>query len=544
VQQLNELNLNWSEWKEIFTHDLKRMRVREAIPTREFRLFWAQNKDYLKEKGFSFSNYSGVWRVQQWQNLFDIILPPISSITLKYPELLLDYQIDHLKKIILSSRYFHTTLDGSDTGTGKMYIACALAKERDLDLFVIAPLSVLSAWRYVAEKIFKIKIIAVNYELIKLCKIPTYRQSKRKIKGKYSQIREVHPCPYLKRKQKKTAYDSTYDWTDLPKNTLLVFDEAHRCRNYKSQTTDMLVGAKDSKCQILLSTATLGFTPMDMSATGYVLGLFPKHKDFFKWARFHKCGDKWDDPFVYVGGAEEMKLIHDEIYSCKGSRMCIKDLGDKFPKLTLKSEPINMGKNTRKIQDEYNHLHSELQKMTPAQRRAPQGLEQITYARMNIEMLKVPTMVELAKDYMDSGSSVAIFVNYTKTLIALSTAFETDSVIWGNQTQSMRDFNIKRFQINECPIILCNIQAGGVGISLHDPISQKPRVGIYNPTFNAIDFKQAMGRLVRAKGGPALEILLFAANTYEENICGNIRGKLENLDSLNNRDLTGDLFDF
>ena len=71
-------------------------------------------------------------------------IPPLSSITLKYPELLLDYQIQHQKNIIRASRLFNTTFDGSDTGTGKTFIACALAKEESKRLFVIAPLSTLS----------------------------------------------------------------------------------------------------------------------------------------------------------------------------------------------------------------------------------------------------------------------------------------------------------------------------------------------------------------------------------------------------------------
>ena len=103
---------------------------------------------------------------------------------------------------------------------------------------------------------------------------------------------------------------------------------------------------------------------------------------------------------------------------------------------------------------------------------------------MRIEIFKIPTFVELAKDYLENGFSIAIFVNYTVTLELLAKEFNTTSIIKGGQNMTDRDKIIQDFQDNKSRIIICNIRAGGIGISLHDVNGNHPRVALISPTYS------------------------------------------------------------
>jgi superfamily II DNA or RNA helicase len=155
-----------------------------------------------------------------------------------------------------------------------------------------------------------------------------------------------------------------------------------------------------------------------------------------------------------------------------------------------------------------------------------------------IELLKMTTFVELAKDYMYNNFSVVIFVNFTQSLKLLASMLNTTSLIYGEQTYDEREKNINQFQSNKTQIIICNIKAGGVGISLHDIYGGHPRVALISPTWSSIDLTQALGRVYRAGGKTkSLQRIIYIANTIEDKIAEKVKDKLTNLNSINNGDL-------
>ena len=115
---------------------------------------------------------------------------------------------------------------------------------------------------------------------------------------------------------------------------------------------------------------------------------------------------------------------------------------------------------------------------------------------------------------------------------------------WHNEDPSSesseeeRQENVDRFQNNESKVCLAMIQAGGVGLSLHDERGIRPRVSLVSPSFSAIEFRQTLGRIHRAGGkSPAIQKIVFAAETVEMRVCAAIRGKLHNLDLINDDEL-------
>ena len=133
-----------------------------------------------------------------------------------------------------------------------------------------------------------------------------------------------------------------------------------------------------------------------------------------------------------------------------------------------------------------------------------------------------------------------VFVSFRETLEALAQQLRRSdiSIIRGGQSQTERDEQIDLFQSNKHRVCLCMIQAGGVGVSLHDTTGTHPRVSLLTPAYNATELKQALGRIHRAGGKtPVLQKIVFVAGTIEESACRAVKKKLENIQLLNDGDL-------
>ena len=435
---------------------------------------------------------------------------------------LLSFQVAHVLQLDESLKGSNCILDASDTGTGKTYCAIALCKIKKLEPFIICPKSVINTWIDVCKK-FNVNLRGIaNYEMLKGGKY-------------YTNDFERVDCPYFDKIKVGDKIDFIFQ---LPFDSIVIFDEAHRCKNHKTSTSKLLLSAQTSGIKVLLLSATLADKLIAFSVFGTVFGLYNGIKKFNDWMRKQMVINK----IKYANknlDEEQIKLdiIHKTLFQKYGSRMKIKELGNLFPKNNIISQCYYM-ENYNEIDKLYDEINLAMEELKNKETRAD-GLGKIIRARQRIELLKVPTFVDIAEEALDNGYSVAIFVNFTETLYQLCHHLNSSCIIVGGQSTEERDGNIKDFQSNKEKVIVAMIQAGGVGVSLHD-LHGRPRMSIISPSWNATDVKQALGRINRANAKtPAIQKIIFCAKSYEERICEIIKEKFKTLSAINDGDLVG-----
>lgn len=502
-----------------------------------------------------------VVNVQQINNVFNMQNDDslINNLILKT---LLPYQIPHVLQLHGTMLQQDCILDASDTGTGKTYMALALAKLAGLRPFIISPKSVLYTWHTVAQKM-GIELIGIsNYESLKSGKYfksdnNNVLDESKKIKCEYVTITGMidDDDDNLSKKDKAVKGNRNFEFS-FPSDTLIIFDEAHRCKNFRSITSKMLIAMKNNntnKNKILLLSATITDKILCFKPFGVVFGFYDDVIQFKNWAkqRIAALG-----PMPTAGQREKinsikaksvtfvsekisfedeilLKVINAAVFPQYGSRIRIKELGELFPQNQITAQ-LYYCNNTDEINQQYDIIKVAFEEYKMKQTSSGFPLAIILYARMKIELFKIPIILDVANDALENGYSVVIFVCFKETLNQLAEHLNTSCLIYGKQTLEERNIQIERFQDNKTDVLISMLSAGSCGISLHDIHGGHPRMSIINAGWNGIELKQALGRIHRAGAQtPALQRLVFCANTYEDNICKAIEQKIKNIDSIN-----------
>lgn len=448
---------------------------------------------------------------------------------IKYKDKLYQYQIGNMKNIVRIIRENNACGDLSDTGTGKTYSAVASCKELGLQPIVICPRAVMGAWRKVC-KIFDVKpFFIVNYETLKFGKFYDNNNKRKK-------------CPYIIYDKDadvdNNKINPVYTWSLSEKNKVIfIFDEVHKCTNFDTFNGKLLLSAKQSGRPILILSATLADSPTKVKIFAYILNFIDKNiaeKQKLSLEQYINVIEKW-----LARDSKPMIMVHNMLYPDRATRMRIDNIPD-FPETQISAVAYTIDeKIENEIQKQYEKI-AELLDDLKEKKAKDRGniLVAILRARQKIELLKIPTFIELAKDFRDEGKSVVIFLNFTQTLKTIAELLKTNCVIYGEQTAEQREQNISDFQENTEKIIICNIQCGGVGVSLHDIYGGHQRISLISPTWNAVDLQQSLGRIHRAGGKTkSIQRIIYTANTVEENIADKLQLKLKDLNSINNGDL-------
>jgi hypothetical protein len=89
---------------------------------------------------------------------------------IKDPRGLRPWQADAAGRLVSAIQSWGAAVDGSDTGVGKTYTACAVAREMGYDILVVCPKAVIKSWKKVVCNHFKMKdrlVGVLNYEKLR-----------------------------------------------------------------------------------------------------------------------------------------------------------------------------------------------------------------------------------------------------------------------------------------------------------------------------------------------------------------------------------------
>lgn len=434
---------------------------------------------------------------------------------------LFPYQRVHLAALSASYDVNSCTIDSSDTGTGKTYTSGALCKLKNRRAFVICPKPVVENW-YNTLELFGVEAIGVaNYEAIKNGKyyesLGMFRADKRA------------ECPYI---DVIKGDETDFDW-NLPADTLLIFDEAHKGKNHITINSQLLVSTKKvigtgpNDVRMLILSATITDKVDCFRVAAHLLGLSQYGKHAFRvWLR---------QLARLYPGVSEIEAIHRIMYPRYGSRMRIRDIKASedptinrlFRENIVRAQTFDMSPEAEtEIEAAYNDIATALAQLKAKQITESCYLTILLRARQRIEMLKIPTFILNAMEYLLNEQSVVIFVNFTETITSLFQALDAFvqkefgsfiTFIHGGQSVIERQDQIANFQSDRSRLMIANIKAGGVGVSLHDLQGVFPRVALHFPTWSSIDFKQALGRIYRADAkSDALQIIVYCKGKVSE----------------------------
>jgi hypothetical protein len=340
-------------------------------------------------------------------------------------------------------------------------------------------------------------------------------------------------------KTNKTPFWHDLRW-HLPIGTPVVLDEIHKgASGPESQTGRAAAMLKAYGFPVIMVSATLASSPLQMRHTGYLMGLHDWNDRAWKtWLEAHGCWyDRdyryWRTPSGKKGKATMSDLnrqMSDSLLYCR-----LEDIPG-FPESVLEVKLYNLeDRETSEIQAAYADMSARMKKAGASE------LAETNKARERIEMVKTSLFAELIKDGLAQDKSVVVFLNYREPLARLrkllsDAKIENVSMIYGAQDTGAstinRDHEIKMFQENVNHVCLAMSQSGSVAISLHDVKKERGRISYISPSFSASDTKQCLGRIHRIGGTPVVQIFVLAANTIEERVYSKIKGKLQNIKCL------------
>lgn len=485
-------------------------------------------------------------------------------------ERLREYQRASAQSQFALAREGKNTVNGSDTGTGKTFVEAAVASGMGCHTVVVCPKIAQSAWRRAAEH-FGVTFEIVGYEKLRtgntglghwdnrnpeaetylhctecLCKV---------VPGGFPCHVKLNGIHCVEVKKKPIRYGK-FNFTG-PKN--IIFDEAHRCGGMDSLNADMLIAAKRQRIRVSMLSATLANSPLNLRAVGYALGLHNLDSDLIVAEKgrlprrvapsfdgfLRKQGCQWLKEFhgwKWMVGKdaqmEAMRALRSQIFPAHGVRLSHRDIPN-FPKRTITAELYDLEEQAGRLNALYQEMADavgRLHEKKKADLNEEHPLTKMLRARQEVELIKVPVLSELGEDYLATGNSVVLFVNFRETIDELAKRFPNFRIIDG-RTLKQRDGYIAEFQANEVPGLIVQNEAGKESMSLQDLDGFHPRVGLVSPCQSANTMRQIFGRLQRDGGlSPCFYRVIFIDKTVEVPVHRSVAPKLDNLDALNDGD--------
>jgi superfamily II DNA or RNA helicase len=441
------------------------------------------------------------------------------------------YQVEAAAKLaaILAAKQF--ALDGSDTGIGKTFTAIATALEfvPSEDPKALPPVAVICRAR--AQTKWREALAMFNIKPVFLMSWEKARSPKN---GFF--------MPVKNNRGKVTTFSLR-----LEKPTVLIIDEIHAGGAIKSQNAELVIAARRCPNAMVLGlSATPADSPLKMRALGFCCGLHELGESFWNWCRRNGCGKS---PFggLYFRNKDRERVLgslHATLFAGKdpwGIRLRKKALMDagQFPESETFVELWDIGSAPAWLKPYMDEIDRDEDADMDRHNFDPHAGILAMRDRQRAELSKVPALLEEIQDRVDEGESVAVFVQFTRTIQVISSQLKVGhSILAGGRSRKEADEHVRKFQANENKIIVCQVDAGSESIDLHDTVGGHPRHVIIFPTYKSVTLIQVLGRVVRSGAkSPAVQRIVYAAGGIEEKIAKAVEKRLENLSMLSDGEL-------
>ena len=499
-----------------------------------FFAFWKANRFKMLNDGFTVkkSSITNKWYLYETKDnvsLFRIfkdkppkpedkfVLPPY---TIKNPDGLRPWQVDAAGKLCSAINHWGAAIDGSETGVGKSYTSMGAIRDLNVSFVLVCPKPVMSQWKKMIKNHFQMNHLmcgVINYELL--------------VRGR----KDSTVASFVLHKHSKRA---TFEWK-IPKNTVIIWDEAHRLKNFKTKASKSCIIAHKQGYKQLFLSASLASSPLELRTVGLCTKLFKTSREYFSWAYEHGVyKGQWG--LEFNNDHTSLKRIHHNLFGQRGVRLQ-RDAIPNFPETEIIVKAYDMDdKDTSKLQEIYDEMYSELNllKIKGSYDKSEMAIR--TRALQRAELIKIPLFEEMIRDNIANGMSIVVFLNYSDSIDALASRLKTNCIYDGRNV-NIREQNVELFQQNKESIIITNISAAREGINLQDLDGRYPRLSIISPPYSATKLKQALGRVHRdSSKSKSIQKIVYVANTVEERVVELMGTKMENMTLINNGEITDD----
>lgn len=508
-----------------------------------FRVAWKTRKRAFYERGFNIRQDNGKWMLNQWLRIGDkgsltltqvgqerlngLLIPTTGELGLKsaastfsLPELpfgladkLRGYQVEPTKQLYRSLMNGHAewgyagAFDGSDMGTGKTYMDLAAMIAAGRTPAILCPTVGMAGWQRACDHFGIMPYFISTYEAVRGGFRPTIAQD----------------------------IGGVFHWKNADKIGI-IFDEAQALRHDDTLTVRCCSAAIRQGIPIIMASATVATSPLEMRFVGRVTGLHKGGEDWEHFLAAHGCIKarttwKWD------GREHHLARINSRLFPRRGCRVRKQDLGEECPETIIETLAFDIPE-ARRIEQQWQEANELLDRM------ARQGVREsvLKVKERNIrqkiwkesEMALVePLAARIRQDVMD-GNSVAIFMNFNDTRVRLSRLLNTNAGFYGGQPLARRQYYEREFQANREHILISNVGAGGASVSLHDIHGERPRVSYIFPTDHVVKFEQATGRVDRVGGkSVSRQFIPHVAGSLTERMIAGLRRKMRRIATIN-----------
>lgn len=500
--------------------------LQNARATVGFWDFWNRHHDILGPAGYTIKMDSfGQWWVRKWTLPVDEFNDSVVPSWIKSK--LLFWQAKPTAWMMKSVGLRQFTLDASEAGTGKTAVTCATSASLRRPMFVVCKKYAKPGWRWMAQRMGADMKLLANWELIRKGNTDF---------GKWSE----YPVQ-LKTKVKMVPY---FQWSPeiRKQNGILVMDEFQTAGGIDTQNSSMAMSTRRCGITTIGLSATVANSPTRMKALAYLTRMIHSPDQFKAWALRHGCVFKGRNQMKFGDSSDinshakrqaVMLDLHQRIF---GSGMAIrvlkKDIPN-FPRNHVTVEAIDCDDAIEQINREYQSIKSALDRIAARKMDAEDAKKLVTHSRQQIELLKIPAIVEMVEDEIENGRQVVVFVNYRATAIELGKALGVP-IMLGSQSEREREEVMLRFQDGTNKATISTYGAGSDSINLQDEVGDAPRTTILFPTFRVEFIIQGMNRTHRATAkSPTIQRFIYAWGTMEQDTMDRMRVGISHMDLLN-----------